>query len=260
MINRISFENELGIPLWLERGKLFAGGDYEVEHKESLLLADIKSQTINDDICYPEYIGDRYKLKILKETILNIPYLFNILKLSGTLLGIEFAKTRGRYTKSNHSVYLQGVSGSGFVIIQDTYFDPLTFAFRTKEVHIVYISQGTSLLIPPHYGYVIVNKTLRDLILLEVINEKIVQEEVFDNHKGAAFYIIYKNSRPEIVTNPYFSDSPNYKRYTKEMILKNKKLGSFTVDEIKQMLLSSHKAPIFSLLCSNNFNINQLLK
>ncbi|MBN1374292.1 hypothetical protein JW962_03100 [Candidatus Dojkabacteria bacterium] len=208
MNKRILLEKYFGIPIWFERNKIFSGGDYEVTKLSDIVLSEINTQTINSELMYPETIGTRYSLSVNENSLSLVQNSLKneIIMLHGTLLGIEYAKTTGRRATGKYSTLIQVMYGSAFIILHNSFFDKAEFTFKTGSVYIVKVKVGQCFVVPPNMGYTVVNSQLSPLVFHKITAKDSVEEPVFDNHKGAAYYVIYKNSKPEKVINPYFRD------------------------------------------------------
>lgn len=202
----MDLEKELGIPAWYQDGVLHIGGGFQVMNTETLKLDGIITQTINDTLSHPDRFGEVFSLQHESGKFLQQNIELELLTLDGTLLGIEFAKTRGKKPNEGKSTYLQIVKGDCYLIVQDTQFNNKEFSFKANQVKVIKMKKGDRIFIPSQMGYTIVNAQLKDLMVLKMITSKEI--DVFDNHRGAAYYVIHKNSRPEFVCNPFFGQLP----------------------------------------------------
>jgi oxalate decarboxylase/phosphoglucose isomerase-like protein (cupin superfamily) len=203
---KIELEGELGVPAWYKEGLLAVSGGFRIMDSQCLELDSIISQTINDTLSHPEQYGHIFNIQHESVKFLQNNIELDVLTLEGTLLGIEFVKTEGQKPAEGRSTYLQILSGNCYIIIQKTSFDNESFSFDVSDVKIVKLSEGENIFIPANMGYTIINAQLKDLVVLKMRSLREIR--VFDNHKGAAYYIIHKNSRPAFVCNPYFGQLP----------------------------------------------------
>ena len=107
---------------------------------------------------------------------------------------------------STHGCYLHCLEGKLAVLIQKGSFDSSMFAYTASETFLINLTKGLGFIVPPGFEFTVINTQLKDAVFVKVHHSDAVYQSVFENHRGAAYYIIHKNSKREIVRNPYFKE------------------------------------------------------
>jgi len=230
----IDLKNTTGLDIQFnnERRRVIISDNVYVTAVAERSLTQMQHVVINDNLICPETFytiyAHVYKLKDT-EFWKHSPLVYDLTFIPPNLAGIEFIKTFGHYNdinKKNHEGMAEIIEiayGSGIVILQKAKIkkeyeanmkieDLYDFTDLT-EVHIVKIAKGDKLVIPPGYAYTIIN-TRNQLLAVGTLSHKIrrpICDPFYETH-GAAYYLIRKNAKQEIVKNPNYLEVPKPKK------------------------------------------------
>lgn len=202
MISRISLDAQLKIPLYVEGGVLKSADETNIRHVKTISLSNVITQTINSELTYPENFGNVWEITPCIIPIIPTSLKFEIVMLSGSLLGIEFAKTCGVKTVAPYSTYIQILHGRACIVLQESFFDEQSFSYNVSKAYAVRLERGNGFIIPPGMSYTLVNTRFSDMLAIKVLVKEARELNDFESHRGAAIYVIHKNSKVELVQNP----------------------------------------------------------
>lgn len=196
----------IGINIERENQTVYITDEFYTEkNRLPFTLENILAQAINTSVCHPAYLGEKIEI-FPSEGILSLrQYRIVLNHLLGNLIGIEYVKTPGRKFNT-HGCYLQCLEGKIAIVLHKSKFNTSTFSYEATETYLVSLSKGLGFIVPSDFEYTVINLQLKDAVFVEIHHSEAVYQSVFENHKGAAYYIIHKNSKREIVRNPYFKN------------------------------------------------------
>jgi len=120
-------------------------------------------------------------------------------------MGLEFVKTIGHInlkvenTGMTYSELHEVLSGEAHFIIQKEKDGEI------EDVYIVYAEDGDKIIIPPNYGYVIINPSNRELRVASiVVRDSVPNHEPFKKYGGAAYFEL----KSGLVKNENYSKVP----------------------------------------------------
>lgn len=195
-------------------------------------LNQMQAVIINDNLICPEIFYTIYAHIFRKkdsEFWKNSTLVYDLTFMLPNLAGIEFVKTYGHYNDINGqnrygmSEIIEVVYGAGAIIIQkpkqiSEYKPNLEisdiYSFNElEEIHIVKVTKGDKLLVPPGYGYTVINTKSQLLVIGTLSSKKKTPVlEPYTKLHGAGYYLIRKNARQEIVKNPNYEVLPKIKK------------------------------------------------
>jgi len=224
------------------------GGSYQAIYSAS--VDDIRPVLLNESLMCPQVfyklvIGagrgdDKRKWKRWRH---------DLLLLSLGVAGVEYIKTMGwRYMKNGYPVpaVIETVLGSVTVLLQK----PAScfkikgilneeLLFCAEEFIAIKVPQRRKIVIPPGYDIVIVNNSLNPAaVSIAVEEEAETVPSDFLESKGAAYYVIKKNARQELVPNPRYKILPPLKKKKAEEVWE--KVFSETMDELLYQFVVSN--------------------
>ena len=158
--------------------------DYEIRYAKDLepvlfqpeaLKEDFEAYHMFRDVCLEE---DQKKIKDL-----DLRYDFTVI-FPGKI-GDEFIKTFGHYHPNSYPEIYQIFEGEALILMQK----PAESYDIIEEFIVVEVSEGESVIIPPHYGHVTVNPSDKKLVMSNWVCRSFKSiYEPFRNLKGACHY------------------------------------------------------------------------
>ncbi|MEM2900563.1 MAG: glucose-6-phosphate isomerase family protein [Thermoplasmata archaeon] len=133
-------------------------------------------------------------------------------------LGLEFVKTIGHInqkienTDMTYSELHEVLTGEAHFIIQKEVDG------EVEDVYMVYAEDGDKIIIPPNYGYVIINPSNRELRIASIVSrDSVPNHEPFKKYGGAAYFELksglVKNERYAKVPKIRVSKPTNYSQF-----------------------------------------------
>lgn len=230
----INLKNTSGLDIQFnaDRRKVIVADNVIVSAIAQKKLQQMQPVIINDNLICPEIFYTIYAHLFRKkdsEMWKNSTLVYDLTFMLPNLAGIEFVKTFGHYNDINSNnkygtiELIEIVYGAGAVIIQrarkkanyvpGTTIDKIYSFDELDEIYILKVTKGDKLLIPPGYGYTLINTKNQILVAgtLSSKNRIPVCDPYLDMH-GAGYYLIRKNARQEIVKNPKYKILPKIKK------------------------------------------------
>lgn len=205
-------------------------GEAGYDSVKEATINDLRPVLLNDNLMYPKVF-----YKILTNVGMNRDrkrwkrWRHDLLLMSLGVAGVEYVKTDGwRYVKGSKElpVIVETVLGSVTLLVQKR---SVSFKvcgilaeeqrFCVEEVVTIRVPRGRKVVVPPGYDLVFVNNSLNPAavsIALEEGGEMIPSD--FIESKGAAYYVIKKNARQELVPNPRYRPPPKLKKIKAELV------------------------------------------
>lgn len=216
-----------------DRRKIIISDNVIVSAIAQRSLKQMQSVIINDNLICPEVFYTIYAHLFKRKDIeswKSSGLIYDLTFILPNLAGVEFIKTYGHYNdinKHNPSGMMEIIEvayGGGVIILQkpkkidrdqsiDVKIDEIYDFERLDEVHIIKVTKGDKLVIPPGYGYVVINTKSQLLAIgtLSAESRRPIADPWYQLH-GAAYYLIRKNAKQEIVRNPNYKELPKIKK------------------------------------------------
>ncbi len=215
-----------------DRRKIIVSDNVIVSAIANKSLKQMQSVIINDNLVCPEIFYTIYAHMFRRKDEnywLKSDLIYDLTFILPNLAGIEFIKTFGHYNDINKTnkygmaEIIEVAYGSGVVIMQrpkqvkeykkDFTIDDIYDFERLQEVHIVKVAKGDKLIVPPGFAYTVINTKSQLLAIGTLSSQKRrpICEPIYRLH-GAAYYLIRKNAKQEIVKNPNYKELPKIKK------------------------------------------------
>lgn len=175
-------------------------------------LQEIVPTLLNKSLRYPEEVYTQHRSVKRKTHAQGWPtnFDYDIYYLPSGLLGIEYSKTH--VFKADSKVapvasFVQVLTGSLTVLLQKNQpkDDPYQFAENVEHSQLVNLEEGDKLAIPADYYYTFINTGELPAVFSRIVkNDHKVEAQEMAKKNGLAYYLISKNARQEIVTNPRY--------------------------------------------------------
>lgn len=231
---------------------------YTEKNRVPFTLERIISQTINTSVRHPLHLGEKIEI-YPSEGILSLrKYRVIINHLLGNLIGIEYVKTPGQKYET-HGSYIQCLEGKISIILQKSSFNTAMFAYEAHDTYLVNLTKGFGFIIPPLFEYTIINTQLKDTVFVEVHHSDTNCQSVFENHKGAAYYIIHKNSKREVVRNPYFKQCTPIRKINTTSLTQSIFTEPFSIPMLFQNIMGRNDDRIKYLSGEKEFDLNTII-
>lgn len=231
---------------------------YTEKSRVPFTLEGIISQAINTSVIHPLHLGEKIEI-YPSEGILSLrKYRVVVNHLLGNLIGIEYVKTPGQRYET-HGSYIQCLEGKISIILQKSSFDHTMFAYEAHDTYLVNLSKGLGFIIPPMFEYTVINTQLKDTVFVEIYNSDAICQNVFENHKGAAYYVIHKNSKKEVVRNPYFKKCTPIRKINISSLSDSIFTKPFSIPMLFQNIKNRDDDRIKYLLGEKEFDLNTII-
>ncbi len=175
-------------------------------------LREITPALLNKALRYPEQVYKQHCNMVMREDAERWPQKFNyeIIYLPAGLLGIEYIKTHIFYTdcdQNKAAAVIQVIMGVLTVILQKNKLkrDIYDIELAVDEARIMEVKAGQKVTIPSGYYYTFVNTYETPVVFARVVAEdQLLDYDTLQRVNGLAYYLIAKNARQELVTNPRY--------------------------------------------------------
>ena len=175
-------------------------GSIEQGDKSVVKISDMRSQLLNPDLSCPVIFYMYFSGIDRKSVFKRKNLLFNLMVMPQNLAGIEYVKTKGMRADS-HAVLVEVVQGFTTLLMQTRVESGNEGQIRS---FVVKLKRGEKYVIPPGFDFILVNTRQSTSIVALIHSTSVKVEDVFDDARGGANYIIRKNARQEIVQNPFY--------------------------------------------------------
>jgi len=192
----IDLSKNSGLSLKFSEGYL-ESGDFSFKRVKDVTIHEMKNQLVNKDVLFPELFYRKYIKADHKEILKRKKIRLNYYIIFSGIAGIEYIKTLSSSIKSYPRI-LEVSSGSGIIFLQKD-IDKENIDFIQSRAKV-----GDKIIVPCGYSICIINNKSNPLILNEIVSSKAIIRKSLDDIGGLAYYVISKNSRSEIVRNPYY--------------------------------------------------------
>ena len=120
-------------------------------------------------------------------------------------LGREFTKTHGHYHIGEGVEYYKLLRGAGMMLMQKPTFD-----FKGVEaVRLVKLTPQQDIQVPSGWGHTIINVGSDNLVTVNYENPEIKPlYSAYDDHHGAAYYLVDTGNGSELEPNPNYGNVP----------------------------------------------------
>lgn len=189
--------------------------DVELNYTECrhVPLSELIPSLLNKSLRYPEDVYSQHRSIKMKQHSDSWPtgYDYDVYFVPSGLLGIEYCKTHVFKTASDAdgkvSSFIQILSGSVTVLLQrnEANTDPYALGETVAVAQLIELQEGDKLAIPAGYYYTFINTGEEPVVFARFRKkEHIVDPFSLTKHNGLAYYLISKNARREIVSNPKY--------------------------------------------------------
>lgn len=173
---------------------------------DTVEIGDMRPQLLNSELSCPKIFYYVFKTIDRKSVLKRKNLRYDIFAIPPNLAGIEYVKTKAM-TCENYPLLLEVAHGYISLIIQlDCDKDS---GEEESKAMIIKLKKGEKFVIPPYWKFVMVNPRQATAVVSTIFSMKTYPQTIFDETRGAAYYIIRKNARQEVVQNPRFR---NYKK------------------------------------------------
>jgi hypothetical protein len=174
-------------------------------------IEELSPALLNKSLRYPQNVYTQLSgiRRITDDTVWPDVYSHDIVFLPVGLLGIEYIKTHIFYSKPQGgkiACLVQVLAGELTVILQKnacqrSIYDDIC----AEDARIVDVKTGEKLAIPAGYYYTFINTGTEIAIFSLIVHKEIVIDySQLRMKNGLAYYVIAKNARQEVVTNPRY--------------------------------------------------------
>lgn len=175
-------------------------------------LLEISPALLNKSLRYPEIVYVHHSRVILKADESNWPdvYSYDIIDIPPGLLGIEYIKTHVFYGGSvtgQAACVVHVFSGTLTVMMQRNRPKADIYEFETHvdEALLIMVKTGQKVAIPSGFFYTFVNTTEVPVVFARIVSsEHTADYNLLKRENGLGYYLISKNARLELVSNPRY--------------------------------------------------------
>lgn len=231
----INLQDASGLPLLfdIQNNSIQPAGDIIYEGKEVVKLKNIKPILLNKTLRYPVQVYTEYEdiyLNKHKQIFEDHSLHYNLVIVPSGLLGVEYTKTHifsPDQDQNEITAIVDVIYGEGVVLIQqakeDEGFNINTEISFVKAYH---AKKGDRVVVPQGYMYTFINSGSKPYVLGRLFeNDGKIDYRTIRHERGMSYYVIRKNARKEIVTNPRYKTVPKLDEVKPE---KNAKKHSLT--------------------------------
>jgi oxalate decarboxylase/phosphoglucose isomerase-like protein (cupin superfamily) len=209
-----------GLPLTYneENNQCGLGEDISAACSKIVKLAELTPTLLNKSLRYPENVYSYYEQLIKKEHIDSGKWLpsirYDMYVLPHGLLGIEYIKTHIYYTDAavdKVACIVEVAFGELTIILQRNQpKDEFDFDTHVDEAWTIKVMAGEKAAVPTGYMFSFVNASNGSVVFSVVrTGEQIIDYHRLTREQGMAYFLIAKNARTEVVTNPRYRTTPN---------------------------------------------------
>ncbi len=239
----INLKKDSGVDIKYDREELTSQGGMKFHiNNHQVLLEDMVTQLLNEDVNYPEVFYSKYIQLDQDGMFDNMNLRLNFYVMEANLAGVEFVKTKASKL-SRYPKILEIYHGGGTVLMQK-------YSQKKQEMDIISfkVKKGDKFIVPCDYNFTISNSKSNILICGELYASDARHVSRTDSYRGLAYYIIRKNGKTQLVRNPNYREVPKPRKVSLEKL--NKKYGiSLRTPIIKQVIRKYDK---FSWLFEEN--------
>ena len=206
----LSGVSALDLKLDLAKHKLKIGPGLAKPRVEVNTLKDMRKVLVQKDLLAPRVLGVTYKgLCNLKDenkiSERNLRYDCRVIRSSR--LGVEFMKTIGCLPRGGGVKLYEVLTGEAWYILQKHNNKDTRII---EEVILLKAKAQDKVVIPPGYGYVIINIGLKDLVICRWVSGELkCGDEPYEISQGAAYFVMEDNWGARFTVNPYYNAVPN---------------------------------------------------
>lgn len=190
----------------------FSFDEVKCSSSKDIPLLEILPSLLNKALRYPEIVYSHHShvMATCDETNWPASHIYDLIYLPVGLLGIEFIKTHTFYTPEREgkaACIVQVLMGMLTVVMQKNKPKRDMFDIEThvQDAMVIEVSAGEKMLIPTGYYYTFANSTEQPILFARVVShEHMADYRHFQRENGLAYYLIAKNARAEVVTNPRY--------------------------------------------------------
>lgn len=183
-------------------------------------LMEIVHSLLNKSLRYPESVYSHHQrmLRVQDTTLWPENFTYDVMYIPAGLLGIEYIKTHIFHMSPNYApaaCVVQVLEGVLTLVLQKNKEkdDPFDIATCVDEARILQLRRGEVAVIPSGYYYTFINTQEVPVIFARVIGvEHIVDYQTLRRENGLAYYLISKNARQELVSNPRYRSTVDVKK------------------------------------------------
>lgn len=208
-----------GLPLTYneENGQLYLDNDVYCEGVKEVKLSELVPTLLNKSLRYPESVY-QYHQRVMRRLDFetkkwedNLRY--DIFVLPSGLLGIEYIKTHVYYTDmvaNRYACIVEVQYGELTIVMQKNMpKGDLDFDTHVEAASVITAKAGEKLAVPTGYLFTFVNVGLTSVVFTVLrIKEQIYDYRKLNREQGMAYFLIAKNAKAEVVTNPRYRTAP----------------------------------------------------
>lgn len=200
-------------------------------------LSQMQEVILDRDISQPQELYYMYRdvhlakdAGLLKEN--NLRYDVTVIKPD--CLGRELMKTAGHYHPGSFGELYEVLEGKALCLLQK----PNPSDYRIiEDVILAQASSGQKIVIPPHYGHILINPGPEPLVTSNWVSSIFSSEyQLYKEARGAAYFLVNAQveDKLEFIKNPFFKEAPEI-----TFVQPNKKIDRFGLRE---------NAPIYPII------------
>lgn len=179
---------------------------------EHVNLRQLEPILLNKFLKYPEQVYRKLLNVCPADLNFDDNLAYNIYEIPNGLLGIEYIKThiyKTEFKANKYACVIQVIQGQLTVLIQknsDNEYSDMSVNKEVEDINVIEVEKGDIISIPTGVYYTFINTGNNKVIFAKLtIGEPItVDYASMVREKGLAIYIISKNARLEIVSNPKY--------------------------------------------------------
>lgn len=215
----LSLQAVCGLPLSYneEEDRLYLDSDLCSDGIKEVKLHELVPTLLNKSLRYPESVY-QYHQRVMHRLDMegnrwDDDLSYDIYVLPSGLLGIEYIKTHVYYTELDHARYacIVEVEYGELTIVMQRNMPKNEFDFDThvEDASVVTLKSGERLAVPTGYLFTFVNAGLSSVVFTVLrANDQLCDYRKLSREQGMAYFLIAKNAKAEVVTNPRYRTAP----------------------------------------------------
>ncbi|HBU07767.1 MAG TPA: glucose-6-phosphate isomerase [Candidatus Omnitrophica bacterium] len=205
----LSKTSGLGLKLDVKKHSLIPGKDLNKVKPEVRYLKEVKEALAEKSITEPEQLYYIYRgLRDIKdEDIIRRNKLrYDITVIRPGNLGNEYMKTAGQNHRGDYGELYEVVYGKAWCLLQKKNTKNSRII---EDVILIKAVPGDKVVIPPEYGYTLINTGKTHLVVSRwVSSESSLEYELYKMRGGAAYFVFKDNLGERFEVNPYYQEVP----------------------------------------------------
>ncbi len=194
-------------------------------------LQEIVPTLLNKSLRYPEEVYTQHRKVQRKSHTAGWPsdFDYDVYYLPSGLLGIEYCRThvfKANGKQGRIASIVQVLTGTLTVLLQKNASkdDPYRLGESVERAQLITLDEGQKLAIPAGYYYTFINAGEHPVAFARFVKkDHVANAQELAKQNGLAFYLISKNARQEIVTNPRYKQIKDLQHDTSQLV--NEEVG-----------------------------------